>query len=96
MGAAAICAAFGLIKIQRHADVTAQPVGEATAAETRAEPSIDLPPMTPVSTATTAMSMTVANATPMGPPPQAPKATKPKATALHAKPQGLDHVKLVR
>jgi serine/threonine-protein kinase len=92
MVAAALCAAFGLIKVQRRADVTAQPVGEATAAETRIDPRVQ----TAAATASTLMSLAMIPASSVGAPMATPPASKPRVAAFHARPQGLDHAKLVR
>jgi serine/threonine-protein kinase len=91
MTVAAICAAFGLIKIQRHATVTAQSVPEATAAEMHVvDPALDL------TSSKDAMSLAMIPATPIGPPPPPATTAKSKTTAMHAKPQGFDHLKPVR
>jgi hypothetical protein len=56
---------------------------------------MDMLAVTPMTPVTTTMSMP-ANATFVPAPATPSPTTKPKATAMHAKPQGLDHVKLPR
>ena len=104
MAVAATCAAFGLIKVQRHAVVTAETVPEATAAETKmAAPQANETTIAPTTNATStpasmAMSIDPANVLPMkivAPSPTV--AAKPKPFVPHAKPsQGLEHITLVR